>query len=357
MSKTIGIIGGGQLALMIVQAASKYGIKCICLDPNPNSPAFMYSESILGDYNDDILLKKLSKSCDIVIYEFENIDLKALESIEFEKLFAGIEILRVSKNRNIEKNFAKENGYNIVRNMQLNGKEDLCRAISEIGYPAIIKTAELGYDGKGQKIINCEDDLSAIKEILSVECIYEQKLDFDLEMSVICIRAKNNQIETFTPFINQHVNGILHKTSISKDENLNNKAIDLIENLMIKNNFYGILCVEMFVKDQQIYFNEMAPRPHNSGHVTMNANNISQFEQLVRALMGYKLSNTEMIRDMQMINILGQDIGKANKLLYEDKNIHVYLYGKKEAIINRKMGHINVDVEYADKIDKEFENE
>lgn len=357
MNKTLGIIGAGQLALMIVQSASKFGIKCICLDPNPIAPAFKYSEEIVKDYDDIEGLKELSSRCDVIVYEFENIDLNALKVIDKSKLLMPLEVLRISKNRLLEKEFAKSNKYKVVEFSKVTDFESLTEAISKIGFPGILKTTEMGYDGKGQIVLKTQDDIMQIENLDGGEWIYEERLNFDFEMSVICVRSPNGQSKIFNPFINEHVDNILHKTRISKNTKVNEQAKKLVENIMINNDFYGILCVEMFVKDDIIYFNEMAPRPHNSGHITMDSMNVSQFEQLVRAAFGYRLLDIEIIQDMAMINVLGQHMNKTIEILKNSPYVHTYLYGKDEARRNRKMGHLNIsDEELENKISLEFKN-
>ncbi len=363
MINKLGIIGGGQLALMIIQSASKFGIECICLDPNPNAPAFKYATKIINaKFGDERGLKELEKLSDVIVYEFENVNLATLAKIDNEKLYQGIDVLYHGQNRVREKNLAKKSQIKTAKFMEVTNADQLAKAAKTIGFPAILKTSELGYDGKGQMVLRNPTDLNRAIQMLGVECIYEELIGFDYEMSIIAVRSHTDEFVTFEPIVNKHINGILHRSDYNPQQ-INNKlkedANKIIKKLMTDNNFYGILCIEFFVKGNQLYFNEMAPRPHNSGHITMDATNVSQFDNLVRAVLKLPLVEPELIKPMVMYNVLGQHLLKAQVFL-EKNQVIAYNYGKDEALKNRKMGHINMKInsELEKKIEKEvFSNE
>ncbi len=356
MKNKIGIIGGGQLALMLIQSASKFGVECICLDPNPNSPAFKFSsEKIISSFSNKDALENLASKVDVILFEFENINIDALSEIDKNKFITDYDILKISQNRIIEKNFAINNGFNTTKFININNVDDLQKAISNMSYGGILKTAENGYDGKGQLSINNKDDIIKAKDLLKFQCIYEEKVEFDFEMSIIAVRSKV-ELEIFPPFFNEHINGILHKTYLNKDlsSTIKDEAFSKTKELMINNNIYGILCIEFFIKGDKLYFNELAPRPHNSGHVSMDALNVSQFDQYIRAAIDFKLIKPTVIKNMSMINILGQHYTKALQIS-STNDLNIYLYGKDSNLKNRKVGHINIDSEdLINKINKEF---
>lgn len=346
MHKTLGIIGGGQLALMLIQSASKYGIDCICLDPDPNAPAFKYATKIINSsYGDLKGLKELESLSDVIIYEFENVKLETLIKLDQEKLYQGIDVLYYSQNRIREKKKARENGFKTVDFKNITCFDDLEVASHEIGYPAIIKTCELGYDGKGQMVIHGESDLIQARELLKVPCIYEKKLEFDYEISVCAVANKLGDVAVMPVVKNAHIDGILHTSKLLENEveqSICKQAQELVKSMLKQNDFCGIICVEFFVKDKEIYFNEMAPRPHNSYHVTMDATSLSQFDLMIRAVNNFKLSDPKVVTEMVMFNVLGQHLAKAVDFAKNNSDVNLYVYGKKDVKHNRKMGHINV---------------
>ncbi len=346
MYKTLGIIGGGQLALMLIQSASKYGIDCICLDPDPKAPAFKYATKIINSSYGDIKgLRELEELSDVIIYEFENIKLETLIKLDQDKLYQGIDVLYYSQNRIREKKKANENAMKTVAFTQVSCLEELTKASKTIGFPAIVKTCELGYDGKGQVVINNEIDLAKARALLDVECIYEQKLDFDYEISVCAVGNQQGEVAVMPVVKNTHISGILHTSELltsAVPANVSKAAQELVKSMFKQNKFCGIVCVEFFVKGEEIYFNEMAPRPHNSYHVTMDATSLSQFDLMIRAVIGFSLVDPEPQREMVMFNVLGQHLEKAMEFAKHTPEANLYIYGKTDVKHNRKMGHINV---------------
>ena len=354
----IGIIGGGQLGRMLSQAAKNLEYKTVILDPIPLCPAGQVSDhQIVANYNSISAAKSLSNMCDVVTYEFENVDLECLMKISEDiDVFPSPEILRISSNRILEKQKLRNIGAPTVEFLPINSIEDFNQAKRIIGFPMIIKTASSGYDGKGQKLLKSEHDIDdyLINSINTKKSfIAEDFSDFNCEISVICARNIEGDIITFFPSENIHENHILNISIVPP--RVSNKVITSARNLAINVaealDLVGLLAVEMFLtKNNELLINELAPRPHNSGHYTMNGCETSQFTQLIKILTKQSLGNTNLSCSSVMINLLGDlwinnsskpDFDKLNK----SKNIFVHLYGKDEPRIGRKMGHINITSE------------
>ena len=354
----IGIIGGGQLGRMLSQAAKNLKYKTVILDPIPLCPAGQVSDhQIVANYNSISAAKSLSNMCDVVTYEFENVDLECLMKISEDiDVFPSPEILRISSNRILEKQKLRNIGAPTVEFLPINSIEDFNQAKRIIGFPMIIKTASSGYDGKGQKLLKSEHDIDdyLINSINTKKSfIAEDFSDFNCEISVICARNIEGDIITFFPSENIHENHILNISIVPP--RVSNKVITSARNLAINVaealDLVGLLAVEMFLtKNNELLINELAPRPHNSGHYTMNGCETSQFTQLIKILTKQPLGNTNLSCSSVMINLLGDlwinnsskpDFDKLNK----SKNIFVHLYGKDEPRIGRKMGHINITSE------------
>ena len=354
----IGIIGGGQLGRMLSQAAKNLEYKTVILDPIPLCPAGQVSDhQIVANYNSISAAKSLSNMCDVVTYEFENVDLECLMKISEDiDVFPSPEILRISSNRILEKQKLRNIGAPTVEFLPINSIEDFNQAKRIIGFPMIIKTASSGYDGKGQKLLKSEHDIDdyLINSINTKKSfIAEDFSDFNCEISVICARNIEGEIITFFPSENIHENHILNISIVPP--RVSNKVITSARNLAINVaealDLVGLLAVEMFLtKNNELLINELAPRPHNSGHYTMNGCETSQFTQLIKILTKQPLGNTNLSCPSVMINLLGDlwinnsskpDFDKLNK----SKNIFVHLYGKDEPRIGRKMGHINITSE------------
>lgn len=344
--KTIGIIGGGQLGRMMAIAARYMGYRIIVLDPTPNCPtAQIADEQITAPYDDMNAIRELVEKADVVTYEFENVDLEAARYIEAKgKLPQGAYALEVTQNREAEKTLMKENGipvppFSIVRD----GKE--CRtALEHTSFPAVIKTCRGGYDGKGQLKLESESDIEAAVRFAEQggTFIIEEWIDFDKEISVVFTRSQDGEIAFFPLAENVHRDHILAETYAPANvpETVKEKALAAAKVLAEKINVVGTFAIEMFVKGDDIYINEMAPRPHNSGHYTIESCNVSQFEQHIRAICLLPLKKIEQHKPALMINVLGEDVGRAQKALQRLPKASVHLYGKVEAKPKRKMGHI-----------------
>lgn len=351
--KKIGIIGGGQLGKMIAISAKEMGVNTTILDPNPDSPAFVVSdEKIIANYDDIKACDELINTCDIITYEFENVSLNSIKYIEkFKSVFPSSKILSISQNRIFEKQFFKDNKLPVAEFKVVNKEKDIIEFCELYNFPVVIKTATEGYDGKGQKIIKNFDEISSsYLEILekNKQIIVEQFINFSKEVSIICSRDLSGKITSFPISENIHVNHILDKSIIPAriSKNLETKINILSQIIVKKLELIGLICIEMFILGEDIYINEIAPRPHNSGHYTLDACDISQFDQVVKILLGFDLTQPQLLSPVVMFNILG-DIWEENKNPNWKKALNIsgsklYLYGKKQPRIGRKMGHINI---------------
>ncbi|EUJ29216.1 phosphoribosylaminoimidazole carboxylase ATPase subunit [Listeria floridensis FSL S10-1187] len=347
-NSTIGIIGGGQLGRMMALAAKAMGYRIVVLDPMVDSPAGQVSdEQIVANYDDRSALKELAVHADVVTYEFENVDYDALAAIEnLVVIPQGTELLSITQDRILEKAYLESCNINIAPYAVVVDKEDILEQIKSIGYPAVLKTARGGYDGKGQFVLNDESDIESALPLLRYgSCVLEAFIPFEKEISVIVARNNSGQIETFPVSENVHHHNILHTSVVpagidaDTDEEAHVIATKLAEYLKLE----GVLAVEMFVtRSGALYVNELAPRPHNSGHYTIEACSISQFTQHIRAIAGLPLLKPELLKPAVMINILGQHVKGVNEAMGDYSRWFVHYYGKKEVKENRKMGHITV---------------
>ncbi|SDR11659.1 5-(carboxyamino)imidazole ribonucleotide synthase [Virgibacillus subterraneus] len=344
--QTIGIIGGGQLGRMMAIAAKYMGYKVAVLDPTPNCPtAQVADQQITAPYDDMNGIKKLSELSDVVTYEFENVDLDAAGYIEQHgKLPQGAYPLEVTQNREKEKTIMKDANLPVPDFSIVSNGEDANKALKTMSFPAVIKTCSGGYDGKGQLKLNSIDDITAACEFADQNstCIIEQWIPFDKEISVVFTRTKSGDITFFPIAENKHQDHILYQTTVPAliSETVNGKAVDAAKVLAEKMNIVGTFALEMFVKDEDIFLNEMAPRPHNSGHYTIEACNISQFQQHIRAICGLSLMPITLLQPAGMVNILGDDMNDVLRMLPGLDNGFVHLYGKEGVKAKRKMGHI-----------------
>lgn len=339
--KKLGIIGGGQLGYYLGLTAHKMGLQPIFLDSNPKSPAkYITDKFICASFDDEEKVGELVENCDVVTYEFENVDLDVIKKLNNKnKIPQGHIPLEISNDRLNEKQLATSLEIKTPMYKDVNSKEELEKALDNIGYPAILKTRRFGYDGKGQYFLEGSKDIEGIR--FDTKYILEQCVKFDFEISVIGIRSISGEFKVYEPFRNVHKDGILYMThtdtNISND--LKEKACNIVKKIMIEKDIYGILCCELFVIGDEVYFNELAPRPHNSGHITMDTHMTSQYENHIRAILGLPLGSVDIKRHGVMVNILGDDYHKINEFYSED--CFVYDYKKEKAVSKRKMGHIN----------------
>lgn len=347
-NNTIGIIGGGQLGRMMALAAKAMGYRIIVLDPTADCPAAQVSdEQIVADYDDKVALRELSEKADVVTYEFENIDYDALKMTQnLVSVPQGSELLSITQDRILEKAYLESANINIAPYAVIVDKEEIESEIKSIGYPAVLKTAQGGYDGKGQVVLHDANDIDTAARLLRYgSCVLEAWIPFEKEISIVVARNLDGQVETFPVAENVHVNNILHTTIAPANvtDDVHEEAEEIAKKLADVLQLCGVLAVEMFVTNSgAIYVNELAPRPHNSGHFTIEACSISQFTQHIRAIVGLPLVKPELLKPAVMINILGQHVEAVNEHMAEYAQWFVHYYGKKEAKINRKMGHITV---------------
>lgn len=346
--KTIGIIGGGQLGQMLTFAAKQAGMRVVILDPNPDCSAAQAADSsIVAEYSDKKAIEELARRSDVLTYEFENVDLEALEDVSDKVLIPqGTELLRITKDRLREKTFLKEHGLQVAPFAAVSCKEDLVSAIEEIGYPSVLKTCEGGYDGKSQLVFHTREDLKNADELLEQgRCILEGWVEFSMECSVMVARNMDGVISVFPVSENIHRNQILHESIVPArmSEELQSNARKMAEKIADSLNLCGILGVEMFVgADGRLYVNELAPRPHNSGHYSIEACNFSQFAVHNRAICNWPMPKIDLLSPVVMVNILGQHVDGCRKLVLKKPQWHFHDYGKGEIRVDRKMGHVTI---------------
>ncbi|KQL34837.1 phosphoribosylaminoimidazole carboxylase [Bacillus sp. FJAT-25509] len=346
--QTIGIIGGGQLGRMMALSAKEMGYKIAVLDPTPNSPCGQVSDiEITAEYSNIEAIKQLAKVSDVITYEFENIDVNALEYLdEHSYLPQGSELLKLTRNRLTEKTAIQNLGIKVAPFRLVENEEQFSEAVTKIGLPAVLKTTTGGYDGKGQVVLRSEEDfVVALELVKKQQCILEGWVPFEKELSIIVARNSNGEVNTFPIAENVHINQILHTSSVPA--NTSTLVIETAENYAKKvaSSFHlvGVLAIELFVtEDEQVYINELAPRPHNTGHYTMEAVETSQFKQHIRAVCNLPLGNTELLKPVVMVNILGEHVEEVLNVMQNDSTLNVHLYGKEESKKGRKMGHINI---------------
>lgn len=346
--KTIGIIGGGQLGRMMALAAKEMGYKIAVLDPTKHSPCAQVADiEIVASYDDLKAIQHLAEISDVITYEFENIDYRCLQWLEKHAyLPQGSQLLYKTQNRFTEKNAIVKAGLPVAPYRLVQKQDDLLEAIQELSFPCVLKTTTGGYDGKGQVVLRSESDVERASELASqTECILEKWVPFEKEISVIVTRSISGETKVFPVAENIHVNNILHESIVPAriTEALSQKGIEYAQVLADELQLVGTLAVEMFATAAgEIYINELAPRPHNSGHYTIDACEISQFGQHIRAICNLPLGETNLLKPVVMVNILGEHIegvlGQVNRLT----GCYLHLYGKEEAKPQRKMGHVNI---------------
>ncbi|MCM2533014.1 5-(carboxyamino)imidazole ribonucleotide synthase [Neobacillus pocheonensis] len=335
---------------MISIAGRNMGYRFITLDPTPDSPCGQVADrQIIAPFSDIKAAKELADSSDVITYEFENVDSNVASILETTSLVPqGSELLKITQNRISEKTTLQSYNVPVAPFLVIQSDNDIHTAIDRFGLPCVMKTATGGYDGKGQWVIRNKDQIQmAIMAIQNsdVEMIMEKFISFRKELSVIVARNGLGQVKTFPIAENIHVNNILHQSivpaRISEEQwkQAETIALKIAESLQV----IGLIAIEMFLtNDGEMIVNELAPRPHNSGHFSMDACVSSQFEQHIRAICGLPLGDISLLSPVIMVNILGQHLGKVlDKLNQLPPTAKLHLYGKKETVENRKMGHIN----------------
>lgn len=340
---TIGIIGGGQLGQMMALSAKEMGYRVGILDPTKGSPAGQVSDfQIVADYDDVEALNELSRRSEVLTYEFENVDRDALNEQSDAELPQGTELLRITSDRITEKKFIRDDAKVPVTNfIEVNSPEDL----RKVTFPAILKTVSGGYDGHGQWSINTVQDIVNLeKDFPDMQLILEQVVNFKQELSIMVSRFQDGQIVTWPIVENVHENHILKTTTAPADISLTlkNKIEAIAENIAESLKLRGVLGIELFVADEEVWVNELAPRPHNSGHYSIEATNVSQFEGHIRSIVGLPIPKIELQSPAIMLNLLGDELTQAREDLIHHPEWHFHDYGKLAVKPNRKMGHITV---------------
>lgn len=347
-NKTLGILGGGQLGRMTVLAAARLGIQCVVYADTPFSPAAQVaSETITAEYTNKQALEAFAQQVDYITYEFENIPLESIRYLQKSRpVFPDDRLLEIAQHRVREKQFLNDIGIQTTRWAAVRNAREISNTLKDWDIPScIIKTARFGYDGKGQAWIHPDNDIKGIlRGFKSKEFIIEEPVDFTHEISVIIARDKLGQSVTYPSVLNEHKNHILNKTTAPApiDKQLDKQAREKAELLASSVDLVGVLAVEFFVTPTgEILANEIAPRPHNSGHWTIDACGISQFEQHARTVCALPVGEPARHSDAVMINLLGAEARKTAYFL-ETPGINLHLYGKKNAKDGRKMGHITI---------------
>lgn len=357
----IGIIGGGQLGKMIAQEAKRMFLSITILDPNRNCPASTICDKlIVADFKDEEKIYKLAKNSDIITYEIELGNSKALKNLESKNypIFPSPHSLHIIQNKFRQKIFFKENNLPVTEFTKISSQDDLSHAATQFGYPIMLKASEESYDGRGNYLIKSKDDIPIAYSYFQNRDIFTEKfVDFKMEISIMVARNKEGQIESFPIAENIHKNNILDTTIVPA--NISSKVQEdakfIAEKVMNCLNDVGLFGIEMFVsKNDEVFINEIAPRPHNSGHYSIEGCSISQFEQHIRAILNLPLSKPELLRPTVMKNILGPNnfrgnykfIGLSNLLSIPFTKIHIY--GKQLTSPGRKLGHITCTGETLD---------
>lgn len=348
---TIGILGGGQLGRMIALAGRAMGYRFVTMDPTEDAPCGQTADrQIVAPYDDVDAAMQLAAVSDVISYEFENVDAQVAEVLESQAYVPqGSRLLRITQNRIREKTAIQEMGIPVAPFRVVASLQDLQQAVSELGLPAVMKTATGGYDGKGQWVLKREDELEEAFETLAkagTELIVEQFVPFELELSVIAARNPDGELAVFPTAENVHQDNILHLTIVPArvSDDVRERAEKIARTIVDKLDVVGLLAIEMFLTaDGQLYVNELAPRPHNSGHYTMEACVTSQFEQHVRAVCNLPLGSTELLSPVVMVNILGEHLQPVlDRVDALPRSAKLHLYGKADSKEKRKMGHLNV---------------
>lgn len=347
---TLGLLGGGQLGRMFTIRAREMGYTVWVLDPDPRSPAGQVADRHLRvPYTDKPSLDELARGCAAITTEFENVPAETLETLAARSVVRPpVHAVAVAQDRIAEKSFLRDRGFPTAPFRAVREATDLETAFEAVGAPALLKTSRLGYDGKGQAGVATLDDLErAFARFGGVPCVLEQRLALDTELSVVLARGTDGHVEAFPVGENRHVDGILETTVVPAlvPAALAAEALDLASRVAAALEYVGVLAVELFVSGGKLTVNELAPRPHNSGHWTLDACATDQFEQQIRAVCGLPLGSPELLSPVAMVNLLG-DLWHGGEPRWDETfrrpGVKLHLYGKAEARPGRKMGHLNV---------------
>ena len=361
---TVGVFGSGQLGRMFAIEARQMGYRVHTFSPESDTPTGQVADfETCAEYEDLDAVKRFAEAVEVVTFEFENVPFETVEkAAEFVEVFPRGEVLHIAQHRLREKTFLAQNGFPVTNFRHVKTLEELKNAALEIGTPAILKTAGFGYDGKGQaKIKSLSDCESAFTQIEENEAVLEAFVDFEKEVSVVAVRDFRENFAHYGVIENAHENHILDVSFAPAfvTENIKNKAIEITRGILDALSVVGVMTVEFFLtKTGKLLVNELAPRPHNSGHLTIDACVGSQFEQQLRAVCGLPLGAVEYLKPAAMANLLG-DLWKNGEPNFaealKNKAVKLHLYGKQEARSGRKMGHLTALAETAEEALKTVE--
>jgi 5-(carboxyamino)imidazole ribonucleotide synthase len=354
---TVGVLGGGQLGRMFIFRAHEMGYRVAVLDPDPRSPAGLVAdEHLQAAYDDETALRELASRCAAVTTEFENVPAGTLALLSsLTSVSPSSVAVAIAQDRILEKTHLADAGFRTAAFLPVRSVDDARDAFARLGRTAILKTSRLGYDGKGQAVVTSAAECAASFERLGGrECILEEKLALELEVSVIIARSAKGETAVYPPGENVHRHGILYSTVVPAriPDALAREARAMAEEITRSLEYIGVMGVELFVANGgQLYVNEIAPRPHNSGHYSIDAAATDQFEQQLRAMCGLPLGSTRLLSPVAMVNLLG-DLWASGEPRWakalEVPGVRLHLYGKAEARPGRKMGHLTCVADSAD---------
>jgi 5-(carboxyamino)imidazole ribonucleotide synthase len=348
---TIGVLGSGQLGRMFALEARRMGYRVHTYSPDSDTPTGQIADlEVTASYEDLPAIRKFAESVDVITFEFENVPSSTVEAAaEIVKVRPAGSVLHTTQHRKREKAFLAERGYPVTRFKHIKNLSELKTAVQSMGFPCVLKTAGFGYDGKGQRIVQSANQIDSAYLSLAgdqTDLILEAFVDFDKELSVVAARSVSGEVCNWGTIENKHHRHILDVSSSPADVSakIQQEAIQITQSLLTDLDVIGVLCVEFFLtRDGKLLINELAPRPHNSGHLTMDASMTSQFEQQLRAVCGLPLGSTRMLSASAMANLLGDlwQKGEPNwQRALATAPIKLHLYGKLEARPGRKMGHL-----------------
>jgi 5-(carboxyamino)imidazole ribonucleotide synthase len=354
---TLGVLGGGQLGRMFTLQARTMGYRVVVLDPDPASPAGQLADRHLrADYTDPAALDQLARECAAITTEFENVPAEALERLSaWVRVRPPVAAVAIAQDRIAEESFLERHGFATARFRAVSTVAQVEEALRAVGTPALLKTSRMGYDGKGQAPVEQPGDADqAFARLGRVPCVLEERLTLEREVSVVLARGDDGTVAPFPVGENRHRDGILETTVVPAriPAALADQAAELAGRVATALDYVGVLGVELFVANGgRLYLNELAPRPHNSGHYTLDACTTDQFEQQVRALCGLPLARPRLLTPVTMVNLLG-DLWAGGPPRWDEvfrrPGVRLHLYGKAEARPGRKMGHLNCLADNAD---------
>ena len=337
----IGILGGGQLARMLALAGYPLGLEFVVLDPSVDACAAQVADLIQADYDDQSALQQLADQVDVVTFEFENVPAKSLRYLQDNcPVFPPPIALQTAQDRLNEKNMFQQLGIPVPEFVAIETRQQLEQAVLQIGFPTVLKTRSMGYDGKGQIVLKSEQDIdSAWQQLGGRPLIIESMVAFDREVSIIAARNRSGEIVYYPLSKNTHHQGILHYAQSLPDDQSQQLAQDYIQRILDELDYVGVLALELFDVNGQLLANEIAPRVHNSGHWSIEGSEISQFENHLRAILDWPLGSTRAVGYTAMVNFIGNIPAKTTTLNNAIVHLHDY---HKAARPGRKIGHATV---------------